>query len=920
MLGLATAAGRLRRAVSSVILAALALIPLGIPFGAGPALAHEGTHPTGETAGTSFFTVSPCRAVDTRNAAGAYGGPAVAPGPKRVFVLAGRCGVSTGATAVSVNITVVLPSAAGHLTVFPSGATQPVASTINYAPGRVRANNAILTLGTDGGVAVITGQPAGSVHVLIDVNGYFADGATDVTRAAPPLASPSPGLHTGTQSISLTTSTAGAQIRYTVDGSEPTSTTGTLYSGPFLLPATATVKAIAYKTGLTDSPVFSGLYSIDAEATLFVATLTPQSPAQTPGSGSATLLLAPDGASAVLRYTFSNLTTPVVSAHIHGPSDPGQSGQILFDIDTATPQPDGSLVWTLTPVGTTTVAQILEAIRNGRTYLNIHSSRYPSGEIRGHFVLSSGTQVFTPPPPPPALPGGLPTARDAARFLHQATYGPKMSEITALQAQGFDAWLNQQLAMPLTSHLAYVDAAEAAGEEVYSNQVMETFWKQAVQGPDQLRQRVAFALSEIFVVSDIDSDLWGAPFGMATYLDLLERNAFGNFRQLLEEVTLSPAMGVYLDMLSNDKEDPDGGRNPNENYAREILQLFSIGLVQLHPDGTVKLGTNGLPIETYGQEEIKGFARVFTGWSFGGNDTTEWWNFYWPENRSWRIPMEVWPEHHSEGAKRLLNGVVLPAGLTPQRELEMALDNVFNHPNVGPFIARQLIQRLVTSNPSPGYVYRVASAFNNNGAGVRGDMRAVIRAILLDYEARAEAVTGNQGFGHLREPIVRLGGLMRAFNAAAPSGKYRLYWLEDPTWGLGQNPLRAQTVFNFFKPDFSLPGPIAAAGLVSPEFEIFTDTTSIGNANFMLYMIYDGYEYDGERIALDYSQVLPLAANTGALVDHLNLLLMANGMSSSMRTTVINAVSDPWYAQNPIERVMAVVRLIVTSPEYLVQR
>jgi uncharacterized protein (DUF1800 family) len=334
----------------------------------------------------------------------------------------------------------------------------------------------------------------------------------------------------------------------------------------------------------------------------------------------------------------------------------------------------------------------------------------------------------------------------------------------------------------------------------------------------------------------------------------------------------------------------------------------------------VKLGADGLPIATYDQEEIKGFARVFTGWSFGGNNTSDFWNFYWPENRNWRIPMEVWPEHHSEGAKQLLDGVTVPAGLTPRQELTMALDNVFNHPNVGPFIARQLIQRLVTSNPSPGYVYRVASAFNNNGAGVRGDMKAVIRAILLDYEARAEAATGDQGYGHLREPIVRLGGLMRAFNAAAPSGKYRLYWLEDPTWALGQNPLRAQTVFNFFKPDFALPGAIAAAGLVSPEFEIFTDTSSIGNANFMLYMIYNGYEYDGEIIALDYSQVLPLAANTAQLVDYLNLLLMANSMSAEMRTTVINAVSGSWFAQNPMERVMAVVRLIVTSPEYLVQR
>jgi uncharacterized protein (DUF1800 family) len=888
------------------------LVLLGLlALAAGPGQAQPG----------SFFTVTPCRALDTRNADGAFGGPVLAAGAARTFQLAGRCGVSTGATAVSVNLTVVTPTTFGHLTVFPAGGTQPLASNINFGPGQVRANHAILPLGAAGGVTVFAGlQAGGVVHLLIDVNGYFADGSTDVTAVAPPVFTPAPGAYTGSQSLALTTSTAGAQIRYTTGGGTPTSTTGTLYSGPLLLSSSATVQAIAFKTGLADSAVVSGAYTIAQQPTLFVANLTPQSGAQTQGSGSATLLLDPSGTSAVLRYTFTNLTTPVNGAHIHGPADPGQSGQILFDIDEAAPEADGSLVWDIVPVGATTVAQIVDAIRTGRTYLNIHTTRYPAGEIRGHFVLSTGTQVFTPPPPPPSLPGGLPTARDASRFLHQATHGPKMSEITALQSQGFDAWLTQQLQQPMASHLTYLDNAAAAGEELSSNQVMESIWKQAVQGNDPLRQRVALALSEIFVLSDVDGDLGGAPEALASYMDLLERDAFGNFRQLLEDVTLSPAMGVYLDMLSNDKEDPDSGQNPNENYAREILQLFSIGLVKLHPDCTAQLGADGLPIATYDQETIKGFARVFTGWSFGGNDTTDYWNFYWPDNRNWRIPMEVWPEHHQEGTKQLLDGAVVPAGLTPQQDLTIALDNIFHHPNVGPFIARQLIQRLVTSNPSPGYVYRVAQAFDNNGQGVRGDMRAVIRAILLDYEARAEAVTGNQGYGHLREPIVRLGGLMRAFNATSPSGKYRFWWLEDPTWGLGQNPLRAPTVFNFFKPTFSLPGAVASAGLASPEFEIFTDTSAIGNANFMLYMIYNGYESEGEVVGLDYSQLMPMAGNTAQLVDYLNLLLMSNSMSSAMRTTILDAVSDTWYAQNLDERVKAVVRLIVTSPEYLVQR
>src|SRR6202035_289337 len=227
-----------------------------------------------------------------------------------------------------------------------------------------------------------------------------------------------------------------------------------------------------------------------------------------------------------------------------------------------------------------------------------------------------------------------------------------------------------------------------------------------------------------------------------------------------------------------------------------------------------------------------------------------------------------------DGPKQLLDGASTAAGLTPGQDLQQALDDIFNHPNVGPFIARLLIQRLVTSNPSPAYVYRVAQAFADNGHGVRGDLQAVVRAILRDYEARAEAVTATQGYGHLREPIVRLGGLLRAFNATAPSGKYRLWNLEDPTFALGQNPLRATTVFNFFKPDFSLAGPVASAGLVSPEFQILSETSAIGGANFMRGLIYDGYGNGADLITLDFSRQLALAADPAQLVDSLDLLLM----------------------------------------------
>jgi uncharacterized protein (DUF1800 family) len=432
---------------------------------------------------------------------------------------------------------------------------------------------------------------------------------------------------------------------------------------------------------------------------------------------------------------------------------------------------------------------------------------------------------------------------------------------------------------------------------------------------------VALALSEILVVSDQSSALGNQPYALASYMDLLARDAFGNFRQLLEDVTLSPTMGLYLNMLGNDKEDPSTGQNPNENYAREILQLFSIGLLETFPDGTLRLDANGLPLPTYDQGTVMGLARVFTGWSFGGNDTTDPDLFYGP-TENYLLPMAAWPSHHSDGAKKLLDGAMTPAGQTPQQDLKTALDDVFDHPNVGPFLARLLIQRLVTSNPSPGYVYRVGQAFADNGHGVRGDLAAVVRAILLDYEARSEAVTGDQGYGHLREPIVRLGGLLRAFHATAPSGKLRLWYLEDPTFGLGQNPLRSPTVFNFFKPDFSLPGPVAAAGLASPEYQILTETTAIGGANFVTDFINGGFtDGDGtaDLITLDLSSQAAIAGDPAQLVDSLDLVLMADGMSPEMRSILLTALADPSLA-DPGDRARAALRLIVTSPEYLVQR
>lgn len=658
--------------------------------------------------------------------------------------------------------------------------------------------------------------------------------------------------------------------------------------------------------------------------TLYLAVLRPEGGAVSPGSGSSTLKLSADEKSAVIRFSYSNLTSPQTSAHLHGPADPGATGGILFDLDDAPRQADGSYLWRFAPTGTTSVAQIVEAIKTGRVYINIHSAKYPSGEIRGHYNAILGSQAFTPPAAPPALPSGKPTARDAARFLTQATFGPKVSEIAALQNTGFDAWLNEQFNQPTTSHLAYLDAALAAkGKDLYQEEMMESFWKQAVTAPDQLRQRVSFALQQIFVVS-FNSNLDAQPFAVGSYVDMLNRDAFGNFRRLLEDVTLHPAMGRYLDHIQNDKEDPATGRNPNENYAREVLQLFTIGLYKLHPDGTLKLDANGLPLATYDQETVKGFAKVFTGWSYGTFALTEN-NWLWPPiwnngTAFWRVPMQAWPSHHSTAPKRLLDGVVLPGNQSAEQDLKLALDNIFNHPNVGPFIARQLIQRLVTSNPSPGYVYRVAQKFNDNGSGVRGDMRAVIRAILLDYEARSTDVILNQGYGKMREPVVRFAHLMRAFNYSCPCGKFPIYWMDSPEWAIGQNPLRAPTVFNFFEPNYSPPGPVAAAGLYAPEFQITNDTSVIGISDFFHYVVRDGFKWDETKPLLpDYASYTTLALNPTQLIEQLDLVLTAGGMSSGLKSLLVSEIGR-MPTSDPAARVKMAVHLILTSPDYVIQK
>ena len=532
------------------------------------------------------------------------------------------------------------------------------------------------------------------------------------------------------------------------------------------------------------------------------------------------------------------------------------------------------------------------------------------------FVPAAG-----PPPPPPPPPVNT-TQKDAARLMIQATYGPTLTGIDAIAATGAAAWIDAQLALPSTySHLSYLKARVAANVNDGHNGIMqESIWNQAIKGPDQLRQRVAFAWSEIFVISSFR--IFDAE-GVSAYMDVLTRNALANYRTLLEAVTLNQAMGIYLDMLRSDKEDAATGRMPNENYPREVLQLFSIGLDELNQDGTPKLDGAGKAIPTYDQDVVLGFAKAFSGWSYGAaplDDNGFYYGIYpYPAN-FWSAPMKAFPGHHSTAIKLLLRGTTLPAGQTAAQDLKDALDNIFNHPNVGPFIGKQLIQRLVTSNPTPAYVSRVAAVFNNNGAGVRGDMKAVIKAILMDNEARSATVAAGTQFGKQREPVVRWGNLVRAFNGTSTSGRLGFWNLESVEYGVGQAHFKSPSVFNFYQPDYAPQGPIADAKLVAPEFQITTDTQIISGSNVNKYLIYYGYgAEDATRVNLNYANVQSLASNPAALVDKLDLLMTGGNLSAATRTAVIDAVSA-YQATQLKERTQAAVYLIALSPDFVIQK
>ena len=540
------------------------------------------------------------------------------------------------------------------------------------------------------------------------------------------------------------------------------------------------------------------------------------------------------------------------------------------------------------------------------------------------------TTTVTPVPGPTSPQPATPTnaeLRAASQLASKSTFGMPYESIVSMARIGLEDWLDRQLAMRPTSHLAFADELvrrRDAGDFSSADDGIlltitfwrGTWWNRTMTAPDQVQQRVAYALSQIFVISDIDI-LRDYPPAIPSFNDVLLKGSTGNFRELLLDVALHPAMGIYLSHINNRKANPEANIFPDENFAREVMQLFSIGLFELNEDGSYRLDSEGSPIPTYDNEDIREYAKIFTGLSW--NNTNDSFGKLRRAPPNYRDPMKMYEEHHSPGEKHLLGGVVVPESQPGLDDVHMAIDSLFNHPNVGPFIGRLLIQRLTTSNPSPEYISRVTAAFNGDQTGVRGDMKAVVKAILLDPEVTNPA--NRNHFGKLREPVLRLAALARQFNAECEDGMfynngYRLNYFAN------QHPFNSPSVFNFYSPNFSPAGELAANGLVAPEFQITTSTNSIGIVNQIdlgLFQSGDQLFQPSEPFTptiINIDDYVELADDPDQLLDRLNIVMTYGQLDSITRNRIKSILEE---VSNLRDRTLHAIYLISVSPAYALE-
>ena len=695
----------------------------------------------------------------------------------------------------------------------------------------------------------------------------------------------------------------GATAQFTSANAASWSTTaGTvsangLYTAPVAMPATPTAKVTATGPGGSASATVTLLNPNAQTIAPLLVSLNLGAAQQFTSNGPATWSASAGSVDANGLYTapaqLVTSTATVTASGVNGVA----SATVTFippapSITSVNPSPlplgiftatvnGGSFLNTTTATlnGSPVTVQFVSA-----SQVNISGSVIQSGQAT--LSLRNSSLTSAPFPVQVGIANPLVSSSAARRFLENAAFGPTPTEASNVQQLGPQGWLNEQYALPQISNFAALAGGSQGGLSAH-------FMTNAVMNQDQLRQRVGFALSQIFVTS-INKLIWNSL--MVPYQDTLLADAFTNYRQIMNDVTLSAAMGYYLDMGNNDKGNAAGTTLANENYAREILQLFTIGTAILNADGTPQVDAQGVPVPTYDQNTIQQFAKVFTGWTYAPNP-----NAYWNQYVNATGPMVAMQAHHDVSVKTLLNGQVLPAGQSAQKDLADALDNIFNHANMGPFVGKQMIQHLVKSKPSPAYVARVAAAFNDNGQGVRGDMRAILNAVLLDPEARQNDAGGadQPTDGHLQEPALYLPGVIRAFGGQVTDQNYFAYELTL----LGQDLFNPPSVFNYYSP--------------GNEMQIYTPWTAIYRSN-LVYGLFHAYNNPvqtyGPGTTINLTPYVALAGTPAALVDALDLALTHGDMPAAMKTMLVSAVTAE--AGGAVARVEVAVYLIIASGYY----
>lgn len=700
------------------------------------------------------------------------------------------------------------------------------------------------------------------------------------------------------------------------------------------------------------SPATANVTIDDAADVLYVAQLRSAPGLISAGKGVASVRNAGNSLTSRVSLNFGGLGSDASTAEIFHSTNQGLGGPAVF---TFPPGQVPTLDWDIAAAGGMTREQILQALAAGQLWVRVSTVGSSGAEIIGQLLATPGWQTMPPLETVPAAPTHATDIGEAARFLTQATFGPTDATLTSLTGNAFATWIDAQLATAPSFHRAAVNARAAEwlarGDQSkgWQGPRNETWWQRSLTAPDQLRQRMAFALSQIFVISQFGA-LDSEHEGVTVYYDMLLDRAFGNYRDLLEDVTLSPMMGTYLSMMRNRKPDPVTGHEPDENYAREVMQLFSVGLSLTHLDGTLKLDPEGMPIPTYTQDETVGLAHIFTGWGphFSETNPPRWSNGNLAGRNDWfrygydaLREMSYYPDFHDAKERVILGGHVIPASTDGVDRMRQALDAIFQHPNTGPFIAKQLVQKFVTSNPSPGYVARIATVFNDNGSGTRGDLGATIKAVLLDYEARALAPRESYSFGKPSEPLLRVARVLRVLPGNLPKPSDPNYYI-NLQWSLPeQAPLLSSSVFNFYQPGYANPGPIARAGLLSPEFQIFAETNALRQANLSLDLLTWGIwtpenipsTTNNYRFSFNYAPLIAILNTPGLttaqaqakLIDHLDERFLFGQMSTALRSQITAAFTNlpSWFdfsTERQSQRAQAALYLVLNSPEFFVQK